>query len=266
VYRFEQKGEKCGIISPHAAVTYDTLALWMGNRNFFIYDGTVKPIPCPVRDFIFGDFNDTQSRKVWSMTVSEYGEAWWFYPSATSTECDRYVVYNYREGHWTVGRLRRAAGFDAGAYELPVMIAPSGEVFEHEVLFASRPAVAGEIGGFQILTEEGGSLLLEAGGGVLTESLQPYLESGPIEIGDGDRLMSVQRLIPDERTRGQVFARFYASRYPTAEETLHGPYAMREPTSVRFKARQCRIRLDENGLSDWRVGVIRLGVREGERR
>lgn len=266
VYRFTQLGEKCGVISPHAATTFDTAALWMGNRNFFMYNGTVKPIPCPVRDLVFGDFNTMQSLKVWSRTTAEHGEVTWYYPSASSNECDRYVTFNYRENHWTIGQLRRAAGFDAGAYKYPVMVAPSGEVFEHEVLLASRPAVVGEPGGFQILSEDGGELLLEEGGGVLTESLQPYLESGPIEIGDGDRLMNVQRLIPDEKSQGQVFARFYISNYPSHDETEKGPYAMGEPTSVRFKARQARIRLDENGLSDWRVGIIRLGVRESERR
>lgn len=266
LYRFVLMGEKCGIVSPNAAVTFDTKAMWMGHKNFFVYDGFVQPIACPVQDFVFGDFNEAQSVKVWGKTNAQFGEVWWFYPSATSNECDRYVVYNYREGHWNIGKLRRSAGFDAGALESPVMLAPSGEAFEHELLLSSRPSVAGEVGGFYLLSEEGGVLLSEDGGGLTTEELHPYLESGPVEIGDGDRLMYVQRIIPDEKTQGDVKATFYGAFYPNEEEIEHGPYDLSNPTSVRFKARQTRVRLDENALTDWRVGVMRFGVKESSRR
>jgi hypothetical protein len=266
IYSLQVLGEKCGIVSPRGGVTFDAQAMWMGNKNFFVYDGVVRPLPCTVRDLVFGDFNETQSVKVWATTIAQYGEVWWFYPSAGSDECDRYVVFNYREGHWTTGQLRRAAGFDSGAYDYPVMIAPSGEVFEHEVPVSLRPAVPGENGGVNLLTEDGEPLMQETGGVVLTEDLLPFIESGPIEIGEGDRLMSVQRIITDENNIGDVSATFFTAQYPTADEREHGPYTMSEPTSVRFKARQARIRLDEDRPTDWRIGRIRLGVREGSRR
>lgn len=266
IYQFVLLGEKCGIISPRAKVTFDTKAIWMGRKNFFVYDGFVQPIPSAVHDYVFGDFNEQQAVKVWATTIAEHGEVWWYYPSALSNECDRYVVYNYRENHWNIGKLRRAAGIDAGALSSPFMVAPSGEVFEHELLLSTRPSVVGESVGFYILTEDGGVILLENGGGLMTEEHHPYLESGPVEIGDGDRLMSVQRLVPDEKTRGQVLATFFGANYPTEAEEEHGPYDMSNISNVRFKARQVRIRLDENELADWRVGVLRLGVREAERR
>jgi hypothetical protein len=268
IYQFVLLGEKCGIISPRAKATFDTKALWMGRRNFYGYDGYVQPIACPVHDYVFGDFNDLQAAKVWSMTIAEFGEVWWFYPSKTSNECDRYVIYNYREQHWNIGKLRRAAGIDAGALPYPLLVAPSGEVFEHELLpsISTRPAVDGEGGAFYILTEDGGVILLENGGGLMAEGHHPYIESGPVEVGDGDRLMNVQRLVPDEKTRGQVLVTFFGANYPTEAETQYGPYDMSNISNVRFKARQARIRLDENALVDWRVGVLRLGVRESDRR
>ncbi len=266
IYQFVLLGEKCGIISPRAKVTFDTRAMWMGRRNFFGYDGYVQPMECPVHDYVFGDFNEAQAVKVWAQTIAEFGEVWFYYPSAGSMECDRYVIYNYRENHWNIGKLRRAAGLDAGALSSPLMISPTGEVFEHELPLLSRPAVAGETVGFYILTEDGGIILLENGGGLMTEEHHPYLESGPIEIGEGDRLMNVQRLVPDEKTRGQVLATFFGTNYPTEAEVEHGPYDMSNISNVRFKARQARIRLDENQLVDWRVGILRLGVRESDRR
>lgn len=267
VYRFSQAGEKCGVISPRAAVTVDTQALWMGRHNFFIYDGFVKPIPCEVRDFVFGDFNEAQAIKVWAMSIAEYGEVWWFYPSASSTEINRYVVYNYREGHWTVGAMRRSAGCDAGALENPVMIAPSGVVFEHEVLQA-RPGVAGDGDGVILITETGVDITTEALFSMLSETspLVPYLDSGPVQVGEGDVLMSVQRIVPDERTLGDVQATIHSAIYPTEPEITNGPYSLANPTSVRIVARQVRIRLDEARTADWRVGTLRFGVRPSSRR
>lgn len=112
VYRFEQAGSHCGIISPNAVAILDATAIWMGHRNFYVYDGFVQPLPCDVADYVFGDFNEAQRAKVWALSLSQYGEVWWFYPSGSSTTNDRYVCYNYRERHWSIGTLARSCGFD----------------------------------------------------------------------------------------------------------------------------------------------------------
>src|SRR5205085_4982217 len=97
VYRVAQVGKGCGIVAPGAKATVDTLAFWMGHDNFYVYEGVVKKLPCEVRDYVFGDFNHVQAVKVWAMAIAEFGEVWWFYPSGSSTEIDRSVVFNYAE-------------------------------------------------------------------------------------------------------------------------------------------------------------------------
>lgn len=123
VYSFRQVGDGCGIIAPNAKVVVDTNAYWMGRGAFFQYNGVVNPIPCDLQDYVFTDLNETQSAKIFAMRFAEFGEVWWFYPSGSSTEVDRYVAYNYREKHWSRGSIVRVAGFDQGAAPNPIMLA-----------------------------------------------------------------------------------------------------------------------------------------------
>lgn len=263
VYGFTRAGEGCGIIGPNAVAVVDGRAFWMGKDSFFVYDGFVQPVPCEVRDYVFEDFNDTQAIKVCAVTFSQFGEVWWFYPSAGSTENDRYVVYNYRENHWTFGQMGRTAGFDRGATANPILAAPTGEVIEHEVL-----EVRSRYTGLNPFLADGSHLadgsMFDAGTEPASEV--PYLDSGPFEIGDGDQVARVQRIVPDEKTLGDVEATFFTSMYPTAAETERGPYSLANPTNVRFTARQSRLRLTQVNETSWRVGTMRLGVIPGGRR
>lgn len=261
VYRFTQAGDKCGIISKRAAAIVDSSAFWMGVKNFYVYDGFVRPLPSDVRDYVFTDFNYTQAAKVWAMTIAQYGEVWWFYPSGSSLEVDRYVVYNYRENHWSIGILARTSGYDAGATRNPIMAGPSGLVYEHEIL-NSRPATTDDPG-ILLMTEDGEYLTTETGLVLATEQAGPFLESGPIEVGNGDRVFTATQLIPDEKTQGDVSLTIFGSMYPNEAEEEYGPYELGNPTDILLTARQARIRLDELAPSDWRVGILRLGGKLG---
>ncbi len=79
----------------------------------------------------------------------------------------------------------------------------------------------------------------------------PYAESGPYEIGNGDNIMSVRRVIPDEQTLGEVVVSFKTRMYPMATETTYGPYSAAQPTDVRFAARQVKVRYTGDVLDDW---------------
>jgi len=229
VYSFEKAGSGCGVISSQAVAAIDTAAIWMSKSGFWVYDGYVKPLVSDVGDYIFQNINYNQSSKVYAVHNSKYGEIIWFYPSSASNENDSYVVYNYREGHWAIGSLARTAGTDRGVFTNPLMISSDGYIYEHEVGF----------------TYDGGT---------------PYAESGPYEIGAGDNIMSVRRVIPDEQTLGEVVVSFKTRMYPMATETTYGPYAAAQPTDVRFAARQVKVRYTGNVLEDWRVGVNRFDV------
>jgi hypothetical protein len=227
VYSFEKVGSGCGVISSQAVAAIDTAAMWMSRSGFWIYDGYVKPLPSEVGDYVFDNINYTQSSKIYAVHNSKYGEITWFYPSVSSNENDSYVTYNYREGHWAIGLLARTAGTDRGVFSNPLLISTDGYVYEHEVGF--------DYGGASV-----------------------YAETGPIEVGNGDAVMSVRQVIPDEQTLGEVVVSFKTRMYPTSDESSFGPYTASQPTDVRFSARQVKVKYTGNVLADWRVGVTRL--------
>jgi hypothetical protein len=235
IYGFERVGTGCGVISKQAVAATDNACIWMSGSGFWIYDSFVKPLPSDVGDYVFTNMNHTQSSKVYCVHNSAFGEIWWFYPSASSNEVDSYVSYNYREGHWAIGTLARSSGTDRGIFSNPIMMSTDGYLYEHEVGFNYDS---------QIL----------------------FAESGPVELGAGDRVMSLTGLVPDEKTVGNVQARLSTKFYPNSVEYNHGPYSMSSPTSVRVTGRQVAVKIEGVDLSDWRVGVIRFDGKPGSMR
>lgn len=230
VYGFERVGTSCGLAAANALVSIDAGAFWMGRRSFFVYSGgAVQELPCEVSDYVFSDMNFIQQSKVHAVVNSRWSEIWWFYPSSASTECDSYVVYDYAQNVWTFGRLTRTAGIDSVVFRSPLWIAPDGVLYEHEVGFNHHGETV-------------------------------FAETGPISIGSGDNIMSVNRLIPDEKNLGDVSATFKTRFYPTAEERTYGPYTMSNPTSVRFSGRQVRMRVEGVENVGWRVGTMRINA------
>jgi len=227
VYGFEKAASGCGLISAQAVAAIDTAAIWMSKSGFWIYDGYVKPLPSDVSDYIFENINFAQASKIYAVHVSKFGEIWWFYPSASSNENDSYVTFNYRENHWNIGTLARLAGVDAGVFTYPLMVSSDGYIYEHEVGFAY-------------------------------DSASLYAESGPIQLGNGDNIMSIRQVIPDEQTLGEAVVSFKTRNYPTGSQSSFGPYTAANPTSVRFSGRQVNMKVTGNTLADWRIGVMRL--------
>jgi hypothetical protein len=244
IYSFNQLGSECGIISPLAFATAEGAVYWMGPNGFWKYDGSVQPLESDVWDYLFKNLNVLQRSKTWALHNGYYGEVMWFYPSNAGTEIDSYVTYNYREGHWAVGLLARTSGVQQGVLNNPIMAAPTGFVWSHEL-----------------------TVINYQGEGT------PYAETGPLEfdstyVGDvvggnhpGDRTFDIVQLIPDALTLGDVTATFYTRFYPTGPETTWGPYAMANPTSVRISGRQARMRLTGANNTDWRIGIPRIDFR-----
>ena len=227
VYGFEKAGSGCGLISAQSVAAIDTAAIWMSKAGFWIYDGYVKPLPSDVSDYVFGNINFNQASKVYAVHNSQFGEIWWYYPSSGSNENDSYVTFNYRENHWNIGLLARTAGTDAGVFTNPMAVSTDGYVYEHEVGFSY-------------------------------DSASVYAESGPVQLGNGDNIMSVRQVVPDEQTLGEAVVSFKTRNYPTGDQSTYGPYTAANPTDVRFAARQVNVKVTGSVLADWRIGIMRL--------
>lgn len=236
VYSFERLETGCGVVSKGAVVVAaNGLTLWMGENGFWTYNGYVDALPCDVSDYVFSDINRTQISKVSGWHNSRWGEAWWLYPSAGSDEIDRYVFYNYREQHWMIGEISRLCGVDKGVLQNPQMMGDDGWLYSHET-------------------------------GDVKDERQPFLVSGPVQIGEGDRNMDVAAYIPDEQTLGEVAVSFSVRDYTMDTPFTVPAIAASAKTDVRFQGRAVAVTYTGDADVDYRVGAFRFDARPGSGR
>ena len=238
VYRFDLAGSECGAISKRSMAMVDGRAYWMGRRGFFMWDGFVRPIACPVGDYVFSRLlQNYQRSKVAAIPNTDFGEITWVYPSGSSStaECDSYVTYNYLLDIWYLGFWNRTDGIDRMFWENPIYGAVSGALYAHE--------------NATTYTEEDSS------------SLTPYIESGPLGLGEEDNVYMVRNWIPDANTTTGVTLTLFSKLYPTGSETSNGPYtaSISPPTGMRVTAREVRCKYIQSAAG-WRIGTPYLEV------
>lgn len=234
VYGFNRVAD-VGVLSRKAFAKTPAGIVWMNEGGFYLFDGAVRPLNCEVADFVFSDIGWNNASLIWAMANPTFSEVWFFYPSDASGEVNRYVTWNWETNAWTIGALERTTGVEDGLFDYPIMVNASGSVYDHEIGFNH-------------------------------DGLDAYAQTGPIQIGNGDQTLKVNRLIPDELTQGGVTATFTTSFYPNGTATTHGPYTMSNPTPVRFTGRQVLMRLDGLANANWRAGIMRLETVQGGRR
>ena len=251
-FGFRQLGTNCGAVGINAAVDVNGIAYWMGNDSFFLFDGAVKKIPCSVQDYVFDDINNNALGDVFCAVNSDFNEVIWFYPSKNSTQIDRNVTYNYAEKIWYIGTLARSSWADRGVYSNPY-----AAEFEASDTTTTISTINGVKEGrtFVYLHEEG---VNDDGA-----AMNCHVESGDIDVGDGDQFLSVSRFIPDFKNQvGEVDITVKSRPYPSASQRTHGPFTVTTSTTkkdTRIRGRQLALRVSSDAVDDkWRYGTIRF--------
>jgi hypothetical protein len=254
-FGFKQIGSNCGAVGINAAVDVSGNSYWMSNDSFFVYDGAVKKIPCSVEDYVFDDINENAKQDVFCAANSNYNEVMWFYASANSDQIDRMVIYNYAEKLWYIGTLARTSWSDYGVYPVP---------YATQFLSTDTTATISTITGlkagrtFVFLHETG----TEDDGSAMAN----HIESGDIDIADGDNFMSISRFIPDFKDlTGTADITIKTRPYPSGTQTTHGSFDVTTSTTkvnTRIRGRQVAVRVSSDGTGDkWRYGTMRLDIR-----
>jgi hypothetical protein len=243
-FSFSLLGEASGTISKNSPAMIEGGAFWMGTNNFYAYDGAVQTLKCPVLNYVFDDLNPVQREKIFSAEILEFNEIWWFYPSSTSTEVDRYVIYNYIDNTWSIGNLDRTAWHDSGIFTFPIASNSAGKAFNQE-------------------------------NGVNDESsaLASSLETGYFS-GDanGDNIIFMKRIIPDTSFSAGTTINFEikSKRYPNDTEITKGPFAVTSSTNklnLRSRGRSFQCKWSSSAVdTSWRLGTWRAeGQADGTR-
>ena len=260
-FGLRQLGANAGLIAQHAAIEVNGVAYWMSDDAFYLYDGVVKKMPCSVQDFVFDDISYTNKNDIAVGLNTAYNEIIWYYPSANASQIDRAVAYNYLEGTWYTLSLGRTTWLGAYVYEKPIATEYSASTT------ANVSTILGLTAGASFVYEhESGNN--QADGTAITA----FLETGSVEIGDGDQLMSVSKLVPDfDNLANTMTATLTLEQYPqsSANVTTSGSItSTTEKISVRGRGRAVKIKYQTNTVDDtpWRLGSQKIQLRPDGRR
>ena len=260
-FGLRQLGANAGLIAQHAAIEVNGIAYWMSDDAFYLYDGVVKKMPCSVQDFVFDDISYTNKNDIAVGLNTAYNEIIWYYPSANASQIDRAVAYNYLEGTWYTLSLGRTTWLGAYVYEKPIATEYNASAT------ANISTILGLTAGASFIYEhESGNN--QADGTAITA----FLETGSVEIADGDQLMSISKLVPDfDNLTNTMTARLTLEQYPQSSSNVTSNASITSTTekvSVRGRGRAVKIRYTTNTVDDtpWRLGSQKLEIRPDGRR
>lgn len=244
----ERLGIACGLIGPNAAVDVNGVVYWMGKSSYFRYDGAVQTLPCTLHKAVFEpdspySVNYDQKEKVYAGINSEFNEIWYFYPTVSSSENNRYIVNNYVDNTWFDGWIDRTTWVDSAAFSRPLATSTSAVAFAHEITHDANGA-----------------------------ELPAFIESGYFDIEDGQPLTFLDRIIPDntDLTANYMTAYIKLKKHPGETPVVKGPYVIGPDTkkiSLRGRARQIALKVVVSGvgsnfrMGDWRASIMPDGER-----
>jgi hypothetical protein len=234
IYNLSLISNSSSIVSPHAVVYVGNALVWMGYDKFYTYDGNLQEIPCEVRDFVFSKLNRMQAVKTFGFHYPRFSEVWWFFPTTDSSENDRYVVWNYKEGVWYTGYVARSAGWYTDSWSAPYLISQDGVLYKHETDW----------------TADGQPL-----------GTQRYVVSSPILLGEGEQHLLVQGIVPDRDPSSAVGFVLESTGWPeegsrSSTGILYGgPYI-----NCRFHSRSFRVKIVGIVDTAWEMGPFKLDV------
>ena len=273
-FSVRQVGTNCGCLAQHAASYVNGAVYWMsGEGGFFMYDGTVKSLPCLVEDFVFTTnngnlgINYNSADTIYSAPNSLYTEINWFYPKSGSEQIDRCVTYNFGENVWTTSSLARTTYQDQGVFNLPYATEYNATTTP---VFSPISGITNTYGASLYYAHEIGTDQVNSSG---TTSIDAFIRSGDFDIEDGELFMSMRRFMPDYKFLvGNSKVTLFISDFPSDTQTSSplGPFTITSTTDkvdTRARGRLLSIKIENDAAGEtWRYGSFRLDAQPDGRR
>jgi len=258
-FGLRQLGQNCGIIGSHAGVDINGVSYWMSQDSFFLFDGSVKKLPCTVEQFIFNNINVTGSENAFAGHNGEFNEIMWFYARTGSDQINAIVAYNYLEQTWWTGTLSRTTWIDREVYDNPIATEYSSTTT------ANNEVISG-------LTDGASSVFLhETGNNGDGAAITAFVKSGVVQIGEGNDFSFVSKLIPDiEDQEGVLNAKLEFKNYPNNSTSVTKTVSFQDNTdfvSLRGRGREFTVNVVSNTTGTaWRLGTQRFDIQPDGRR
>ena len=285
-FGFEQVGTNCGLIGKNAAVEIDGMAFWMSANGFFMFDGTVKSMPCSVEDYVYDQADTTKGQQVYAGINNLFTEVVWYYPSTNSEYNNQTVAFNYGEpikgGVWYIGTEARTSWIDASVYPKP-----SATKFNDSAT-GTFPVIVGEdgLGQTTLFEHEVGTDQVNADG--TTTTITSFVKSYDFDIQSrqqnaqgkstgpgisGEVFLAMRRFVPDfKNLQGNAKVTLAVKRYPQESETTTNlsPFTINANTDkkdTRARGRFVSIKIENTDVSEsWRFGTLRIDIQPDGRR
>lgn len=242
IYGFEQLGQNCGCLAPNSVTVTNGRAYWYGRDGFWTYDGTVRRMETDIEDYLTARIQPSQITKMSVVELPGFREIWWWFQSYDADECDSYVAFNHIDNTWVWGTLDRSTGVPPGVSLMPVFIGTDGFVYNHDL-----PGV------------------------VVPSPAEAFVETGPLELGQGGRQVGIQYFFPDlapgpaaasaaPDPEAELYILGVDFPSPQEVERVYGPYPLNRPTpTTGARGRSVRLRYVGKN-ANWRVGKNRITV------
>ena len=271
-FSIRQVGSNCGLIGQNAIKQVNGAVYWMGQAGgFFMFDGTVKSLPCLVEDYVFttgGEnlgINYNASDIVFCGFNTLYSELNWFYPKDGSENIDRVVTYNYDENVWSTGSLARTSYYPSTLFSNPYATEFNGG---DTPSFPTINGVTSTNGATTYYAHEKGTNQVDSTGA--STSINAFIQSGDFDLsegGDGQFFMSMRRFIPDfKRLTGDAKISLLLKDFPVDTESSSplGPFTINSSTTkvdTRARSRFASLKVENTAVDqNWRYGTFRADV------
>jgi hypothetical protein len=246
IYETLPIAKQCGLIGPQAFVVARGVAFWMSNFNFHMYAGGVDNIPNSedVRDWLFARLNPKQNWKCAAEYSSTHNEVRWQYVLDGQDESAYYVAVSLDDFSWTMGEddrlvFEERSGINPGVYGVDA----EGNVYQHEIGVDANGA-----------------------------AMSWFLESAPLDLEDGDRLIDAHGYIPNfQRQVGPIDITINGWDHPqqvTPIDTFTGSIAEQQGiVDMNMSGRQMSFRIAGSAVaSDFRLGIGKVEIQGGAKR
>lgn len=155
--------------------------------------------------------------------------------SGQGKEPCRYVTLSPIDNLWWIGRMERTAWQDKGALAYPIATSRWGNIYRHESGY-------------------------DADG----QALFADITSSDFDLGEGDNMMFIKRIIPDFTLTGVVEMYVRTRRYPLSSQitALEADItSATEKMDTRIRGRQIAVTFQSENVGDWwRYGATRIDV------
>ncbi len=231
-------------ITGGAITQVSTGAIWLSDDGFWQFDGaTISPLACSLLDHLKDSIDP-----LWGYVTTHafylgvQSEAWFFIPTVGNTdgEAGRFFAYNFDEKWWTMGAIRRTAGFPGSALSYPLM-SDGAALYQHEK------------------------------GDFFTDAIElPYAQTGAINIANGARFATVRQGVADTRAPASDVQFYVGGRRDRIEDGSEIPDTemhlaiRREGGKVDFRVTGrdivLRVQAARNGIPPWTFGQMLVKV------